>query len=41
MNGKDETRTLKEILEEADSAMYQCKRRNKELYRQRQEAGRG
>lgn len=40
VNGQEETRTLKEILEQADSAMYQCKRRNKELYRQRQEAGR-
>ena len=29
--------TLKEIIHEADSAMYECKRRNKEFYRRRQE----
>ncbi|MCI8518249.1 MAG: diguanylate cyclase [Hungatella sp.] len=33
----EETRPLKEIIEEADAAMYECKRRNKELYRRRRE----
>ena len=40
MRGPGETRTLKEIIAEADAAMYECKRRNKELYRLRREGGR-
>jgi diguanylate cyclase (GGDEF)-like protein len=40
LQGKEETRTLKEIINTADSAMYECKRKNKELYRQWQEEGR-
>lgn len=33
-------RALAEIIKEADSAMYQCKHRNKEFYRQRQKEDR-
>ena len=40
MKGSGETRTLKEIIAEADAAMYECKRRNKERYRLRREGGR-
>lgn len=37
LRGEDEDRTLAEIIKEVDSAMYECKRKNKERYRQRQE----
>ena len=35
--GNQETRSLAEIIREVDSAMYECKRRNKELYKRQQE----
>lgn len=34
VKGEEETRTLKEIIDIADTAMYECKRKNKELYKQ-------
>lgn len=37
VRGKQETRTLAEIINEVDTAMYECKRKNKEFYRKRQE----
>ena len=37
IRGKEETRDLAEIIKEVDAAMYQCKRKNKELYRRQQE----
>lgn len=37
VRGADETRTLPEIINEVDAAMYECKRKNKEFYRRRQE----
>lgn len=39
VRGKDEERTLADIINEVDAAMYECKRKNKEFYkRQREEA---
>lgn len=36
--GRGERRTLTEIINQVDLAMYECKRRNKELYKRQQEA---
>ena len=38
IKGEDETRNLAEIIKEVDTAMYECKRKNKELYKRQQEA---
>lgn len=35
IRGQAETRTLPEIIKEVDKAMYECKRKNKELYKSR------
>lgn len=40
VDGSGPVRTLTEIIEEADAAMYECKRQNKEFYRQRRETDR-
>ncbi len=40
VRGEEETRTLKEIIDTADAAMYECKRNNKEIYKKWREEDR-
>lgn len=37
VQGMEERRTLAEIIDEVDSAMYECKRKNKEFYKRQRE----